>query len=133
MRLLDAAGNVLPPPEEKPAREVMLHTFDPKVIKKDLNGEMVCRCYATLHLGPGAPEENIKDAAMQFWNGGNTGEQKNPLDKSHVFFARQAIKDFLVTADYIYHMIDEFVMPEDVELTPDEIEVADEEIPDESE
>ena len=124
--LLDAAGNAVQPEnneEEQEVKEIELHSFSPDVLMKSLSGQMVCRCVALIQLGPAAPEEKIEETAQKFWNYGiNEGIRKSG-DVSHVFYARQALKDFLVTADYIYNMLVEYEEPEEQEepeIAPEE-------------
>jgi len=124
--LLNAEGNPVanentePQPKAMTAEDLNLNYFDPEIVLRPLNGKTVCRCIALIQVGPDVPEAVIEDLAQKFWNYGIQEGTRKSGDVTHIAAARQALKDFLVAADAVYKILEDYTEPTEVDLTPEE-------------
>ena len=89
-----------------------LFIFDPEVILTPLNAKTICEAVARMQFGTGTEQSVIDSTALDYYNYGLKEGIRKSGDMEHIYLARQVIKDFLVTADYIYKMLAEFEQPQ---------------------
>jgi hypothetical protein len=112
-------------PRAMTPEDLKLNYFDPEVVLRGVNGKTVCHCVAIIQVGADAPDKVINEVAQKFWNYGISEGKRKTEDVSHIRAARQGLKDFLVAADTVYKILDDYVEPEEITLTEEEIDAED--------